>query len=110
VFHGVADSVVYDLGDFIDDYATDPVLRNDLGLLFLATFDDRGRLARLEAIPLALDYCSTRLAAREEADWVVDRFRRACIAFGTRVDQRGDRLVIDCEPPETACDEPVGRR
>ena len=33
VFHGVADRVIYDLGDFIDDYATDPALRNDLGLL-----------------------------------------------------------------------------
>jgi poly-gamma-glutamate synthesis protein (capsule biosynthesis protein) len=99
VFHGVADSVVYDLGDFIDDYATDPFLRNDLGLLFLVTFDDRGRLTRLEAIPLALDYCSTRLAAPEEADWIIDRFRRACTAFGTEVEQRGGRLVVEWEPP-----------
>jgi poly-gamma-glutamate synthesis protein (capsule biosynthesis protein) len=99
VFHGVADSVVYDLGDFIDDYATDPFLRNDLGLLFLVTFDDGGRLTRLEAIPLALDYCSTRLAAPEEAHWIIDRFRRACTAFGTEVEQRGGRLVVEWEPP-----------
>jgi len=33
VFHGVGDHVLYDLGDFIDDYAVDPELRNDLGLL-----------------------------------------------------------------------------
>jgi poly-gamma-glutamate synthesis protein (capsule biosynthesis protein) len=95
VFHGVADSVMYDLGDFIDDYATDPFLRNDLGLLFLVTFDDRGRLARLEGIPLALDYCSTRLAAPEEAHWITDRFRRACTAFGTEVELSGGRLVIE---------------
>ena len=31
--------VLYDLGDFLDDYAVDPVLRNDLGLLWLVAFD-----------------------------------------------------------------------
>ena len=32
-FHGAAPPVLFDLGDFIDDYAIDPDLRNDLGLL-----------------------------------------------------------------------------
>jgi poly-gamma-glutamate synthesis protein (capsule biosynthesis protein) len=99
VFHGVADSIAYDLGDFIDDYATDPFLRNDLGLLFLVTFDDRGQLTRLEAVPLALDYCFTRLATPEEAHWIVDRFRHASTAFGTAVEHRDGRLVVEWEPP-----------
>lgn len=99
VFHGVADSVVYDLGDFIDDYATDPRLRNDLGLLFLVTFDDDGRLVRLEGVPLALDYCFTRLAAPDEARWITDRFRRACAAFGTEVTERSGRLVVEWDRP-----------
>ena len=50
--------VLYDLGDFLDDYAVDPQLRNDLGLLWLATFDRHG-LQRLEAVPIKLDYCHT---------------------------------------------------
>jgi poly-gamma-glutamate capsule biosynthesis protein CapA/YwtB (metallophosphatase superfamily) len=99
VFHGVDlrdgdGAVLYDLGDFIDDYATDPVLRNDLGLLFLVTFD-HGRPSWLEAIPLALDYCHTRLAAPEEADWIRQRLRRACAAFDTAVVEHDDRLVIE---------------
>src|SRR5437870_3324468 len=57
VFHGVEDRILYDLGDFIDDYAIDPELRNNLGLLFLITFEPQPR--RLEAIPLALDYGHT---------------------------------------------------
>ncbi|HEX6310227.1 MAG TPA: CapA family protein, partial [Acidimicrobiia bacterium] len=61
VFHGVSDGVLYDLGDFIDDYATHPELRNDRSLLVLVTFD-AGRPVRLEAVPLALDFCRTRLA------------------------------------------------
>jgi poly-gamma-glutamate capsule biosynthesis protein CapA/YwtB (metallophosphatase superfamily) len=95
VFQGVEDHILYDLGDFIDDYAIDPVLRNDLGLLFLVTLDPRPE--RLEAIPLALDYCHTRLApaAGQEAAWVRQRFRRLCAAFGTEVHERDGRLVID---------------
>jgi poly-gamma-glutamate synthesis protein (capsule biosynthesis protein) len=93
VFHGVANAVLYDLGDFIDDYATDPELRNDLGLLFIVTFDD-GAPTRLEALPLALDYCRTRLADPAEAAWSTVRFRRACAAFGTDVTERHGRLVV----------------
>jgi poly-gamma-glutamate capsule biosynthesis protein CapA/YwtB (metallophosphatase superfamily) len=107
VFHGVDlrgggdGAVLYDLGDFIDDYATDPVVRNDLGLLFLVTFD-HGRPSRLEAIPLALDYCHTRFAAPEEADWIRQRFRRACAAFDTAVVEHDDRLVIEWDRSDPA--------
>jgi len=94
VFHGVAGPVLYDLGDFLDDYATNPVLRNDLGLLFVVTLDSTGP-RQLEAIPLALDYCHTRLAEGEEAAWVRNRFRRACEALGTAVRERSGRLVVD---------------
>lgn len=94
VFHGVDGPVLYDLGDFLDDYATDPVLRNDLGLLFLVTLD-RGGPVRLEALPLKLDYCRTRAAVDEEAAWIERRFRRACAAFGGGVTAERGRLVLD---------------
>jgi poly-gamma-glutamate capsule biosynthesis protein CapA/YwtB (metallophosphatase superfamily) len=99
LFHGVADRVVYDLGDFIDDYATDRSLRNDLGLLFLATFDDLGQPTRLETVPLALDYCHTRLADRDEAAWIFHRFRRACADLGTEAYERSGRLIVEWDRP-----------
>lgn len=92
VFHGVAGGVLYDLGDFVDDYRVDPELRNDLGLLFLVTLDPEP--VRLEAVPLALDYCHTRLADAQEADWIARRFVRACAGLGTRATVEGDRLVV----------------
>jgi hypothetical protein len=64
--HGVAGRVLYDLGDFLDDYRVDPRLRNDLGLLFLVTLDRRGPI-RLEALPLKLEFCHTRLAEARTA-------------------------------------------
>jgi poly-gamma-glutamate synthesis protein (capsule biosynthesis protein) len=93
VFHGVEGNVLYDMGDFIDDYAVDPLLRNDLGLLFLVTLDAQGP-ARLEAVPLMLEFCYTRLAEGEEAEWIRRRFRAACQALGASVGEEGGRLVV----------------
>jgi len=91
--HGVAGPVLYDLGDFLDDYRFDPVLRNDLGLLFLVTLDARGPV-RLEALPLKLEYCHTRLAAGDDADWMRRRFRAACADLGTELEEAAGRLII----------------
>jgi len=99
VFHGVADGVLFDLGDFVDDYLVDPVLRNDLGLLFFVTLDERAPV-RLEALPLKLDYCHTRVARGEEAAWIGRRFREACAAMGTEVREENGRLVADLRPSE----------
>ncbi len=93
VFHGVSGSVLYDLGDFLDDYAVDPILRNDLGLLWLVELDARGPI-RLEAVPLKLDYCFTRLADGEDAIWVRRRFRESSAAMGTEVGEADGRLVV----------------
>ncbi|HEV3407514.1 MAG TPA: CapA family protein [Gaiellaceae bacterium] len=93
VFHGVDGKVLYDLGDFLDDYAVNRALRNDLGLLFLVTLDGAGPV-RLEAVPLRLDFCHTRLASGEDAAWVARRFERACAELGTDVSEEGGRLVV----------------
>jgi poly-gamma-glutamate capsule biosynthesis protein CapA/YwtB (metallophosphatase superfamily) len=90
VFHGLEEGVLYDLGDFLDDYAVDPRRRNDLGLLFLVDLDQ----ARLEAVPLELGYCHTRLATGRDAAWIGRRFREACRALGTEVGEEEGRLVV----------------
>jgi poly-gamma-glutamate capsule biosynthesis protein CapA/YwtB (metallophosphatase superfamily) len=94
VFHGVEGNVLYDLGDFIDDYTVDPELRNDHGLLFLVDLEPDGP-RRIEAVPIRLEYAYTRLARGEEAAWIARRFREACAALGTEVREEHGRLVID---------------
>jgi poly-gamma-glutamate capsule biosynthesis protein CapA/YwtB (metallophosphatase superfamily) len=91
--HGAGPRVLYDLGDFIDDYAVDPDLRNDLGLVFLVRFDDDGGI-EAEAVPLALEYCHTRLAGGADAALVRERFARGCEALGTRAEITGDRVRV----------------
>jgi poly-gamma-glutamate capsule biosynthesis protein CapA/YwtB (metallophosphatase superfamily) len=93
VFHGGRLPVLFDLGDFVDDYAVDGRLRNDLGLLFLVDLDERGPV-RVEAIPLKLEYCFTRLADGADAAWIRRRFTEACAELGTEVTEEGGRLVV----------------
>jgi poly-gamma-glutamate capsule biosynthesis protein CapA/YwtB (metallophosphatase superfamily) len=93
VFHGVERGVLYDLGDFLDDYAVDSKLRNDLGLLFLVTLERTGPV-RLEAVPLKLEYCHTRLADGADSEWIRRRFREACAALGTEAADEDGRMVV----------------
>ena len=94
VFHGVAWPVMFDMGDFIDDYIVDEMLRNDLGLLFLVTVDGGGP-SRIEAVPLRLDFAHTRHAEGADRAWIIERFVAACRLLGTDVTVERDRLVVD---------------
>lgn len=99
VFHGARltsdprRAVLYDLGGLIDDYAVDRVRRNDLGLLWLVTLDRDGPTA-VEAVPLRLRFAHTQRATGHDRATVVGRLTDACAAFGTRVVDTGDRLVL----------------
>jgi poly-gamma-glutamate synthesis protein (capsule biosynthesis protein) len=68
-------------------------LRPELGMLFLVTLERSGPV-RLEAVPLELARCHTRLARGADAEWARRRFRRACRALGTEVGMEGGRSVI----------------
>jgi poly-gamma-glutamate capsule biosynthesis protein CapA/YwtB (metallophosphatase superfamily) len=89
VFHGIAPRVLYDLGDFLDDYAVDRKLRNDLGLLLLVDLTRD----RLEAIPLKLEFTHTRLATGDDAAWIERRLTEASAALGVEVTVAEGRLV-----------------
>ena len=93
VFHGVEGPVLFDLGDFVDDYAVDPLLRNDLGLLWFVDVDADGP-RRLEALPMKLEYCHTEPARGEEAAWISRRLANVCGTMGTEVVEEDGRLVI----------------
>ena len=94
VVQGIEGPVLYDLGDFLDDYRIDARLRNDLGLLFLVELD-QGEPRRLEAVPVKLEYCFTRLADGDDAAWMRSRFRALCAELGTDVTESDGRLVVD---------------
>jgi Bacterial capsule synthesis protein PGA_cap len=96
VFHGIAPGVIFDLGDFIDDYLVHPKLRNDLGLLWLVELDAHGPRA-IRALPLALDYCFTRRASPAETDIIAGLLQDRCTPFGTEPRIRNGMIELNTD-------------
>jgi len=89
VFHGVGwgerRPVLFDLGDALDDYAVDPRLRNDLGVLTLWRPGDAD--APIELVGLRLDYCRTGLAYGSDAEWITTRLAYAGGSLGSSIER-----------------------
>jgi poly-gamma-glutamate synthesis protein (capsule biosynthesis protein) len=91
---GASGRTLFDLGDFIDDYAVDPALRNDLGLLWLVTLDADGP-RRVEGVPISLEVAHTRVASDVEATVLLAMLEERCAAVGSTVRREGRRLVFE---------------
>jgi poly-gamma-glutamate synthesis protein (capsule biosynthesis protein) len=98
VFQGVeiyrGKPILYDTGDFIDDYAVDPALRNDRSFLFRVSVDG-GELRRLELYPVTLPYARVELARGAEREAILDRMVALSSEMGTTFARREDRLVFE---------------
>ncbi len=86
--------ILYDTGDFVDDYAVDEALRNDLSALFLATARPPA-VERLELLPVEIRRMQVTLAEGPARDWIARRLATLCAEMGTRLVDRGGRLVAE---------------
>ncbi len=89
--------ILYDCGDFIDDYAVDPVLRNDRSCLFRLTFAT-GRLQRIELFPVKLDVARVALARGADFAAIAARMEMLCAQLGTALERHADRLAYAPRP------------
>jgi poly-gamma-glutamate capsule biosynthesis protein CapA/YwtB (metallophosphatase superfamily) len=96
VFHGLAPGVIFDLGDFLDDYAVHPELRNDLGLLWLIKLAAHGPPG-IRVLPLALDYCFTRRASPAETGIIARLLQERCTPFGTELHIRDGMIELSAD-------------
>jgi len=87
--------VIYDAGDFVDDYAVDPKLRNDWGLLFRLQVE-QASIKQLELIPVVIADYQVNLAMGSEQKAIAERIRALSAEMGTTVRQEGERLWIAC--------------
>jgi poly-gamma-glutamate synthesis protein (capsule biosynthesis protein) len=98
VFQGVeiyrGKPILYDTGDFIDDYAVDPRLRNDWSFLFKISLEG-GEFRRLELAPVTLPYARVQLAKGSEKEAILDRMKRLSGEMGTAFVCREGRLVLE---------------
>ena len=91
IWHGKP--ILYDTGDFVDDYAVDPELRNDLPGLFLLRVQPPA-VARIDIIPVAISRCQVNRARGAERDWFVERFTALCAERGTAVLVTDEALTV----------------
>ncbi len=105
VFQGIeihdGSPIVYDAGDFVDDYAVNDDLRNDWSFLFVLAVTADGRPTELRLHPTQIDDYAVHEARSEAAAWSRDRMRELSEPFGTEFDRDGETLVLplgDGEP------------
>lgn len=93
--------ILYDSGDFLDDYAVDPQLRNDWSFAFLVEADREGP-RRLELVPVRLSLARVDLARGPERRMILDRMQRLSAALDTELQDSPAGLdlplVEDAEP------------
>ena len=88
--------LMYDCGDFLDDYAVDDALRNDRSFLFELTVDEDGTLRELRLVPVEIRYCAVHLADGPVAEWCRETMRERSREFGTEFARDGESLVVEC--------------
>jgi poly-gamma-glutamate capsule biosynthesis protein CapA/YwtB (metallophosphatase superfamily) len=90
--------ILYGAGDFVDDYAIDPVERNDRSFVFVLRTEG--------AVPIELRLHPTEIVrfqarlARRHAPEIVDGMAQRCAALGTRTLRDDDEgcLIIPIQP------------
>jgi poly-gamma-glutamate capsule biosynthesis protein CapA/YwtB (metallophosphatase superfamily) len=92
IYHGKP--ILYDTGDFIDDYAVNRELHNDWSFIFRVSLEE-GRFERLDLIPVKLSYARVDLATGGEREIILDRMERLSAEMGTVFARREDALVLE---------------
>jgi poly-gamma-glutamate capsule biosynthesis protein CapA/YwtB (metallophosphatase superfamily) len=95
-------AILYDTGDFVDDYAVDRELRNDLSALFRVTVQPP-QVVAVEVIPVVIEDERVSLARGTQREWFLRNLAALCVERGTRVVEQaaGPALTIlpAAEPP-----------
>jgi poly-gamma-glutamate synthesis protein (capsule biosynthesis protein) len=89
--------IVYDAGDFVDDYVIKPDLHNDRSFLFELVVAE-GHLDHLRLRPVEIVDGHVEPAGDEAAAWLRGRMRTLSATFDTPVERagRGLRIPLDC--------------
>jgi len=88
--------IFYDCGDFIDDYAVDPDLRNDYALLYFVIINDQKKIEKIELIPCFIHSykCQVNLAEDENFKEIVNKVKELSKFFNTKIKVIDKKLLI----------------
>jgi poly-gamma-glutamate capsule biosynthesis protein CapA/YwtB (metallophosphatase superfamily) len=85
--------ILFDTGDFVDDYAVDAKLRNDLSALFLLRTRPP-QLEQIELVPVVIQHGQVNRARGVDREWFGERFTALCAELGTEVQLSQGRLKV----------------
>jgi poly-gamma-glutamate synthesis protein (capsule biosynthesis protein) len=86
--------VLYDTGDFIDDYRVDTTLRNDRSFLFVLHVSEKKSLG-LTMMPVLISDCQVNFAEDKDHKWCIRRMQNLSEELGTRINGDGEVLFPD---------------
>jgi poly-gamma-glutamate synthesis protein (capsule biosynthesis protein) len=100
IFQGIeiykSKTIIYDAGDFVDDYAVDPTLRNDRGLMYRLSVADK-KVKEIELLPVFISRCQVNLAIAAQREKIVERISALSAEMGTDVRSTDRQLWIDVQ-------------
>lgn len=85
--------ILYSTGDFVDDYAVDPEMRNDLSFFFETIVHD-GAVHALRLHPVCIEGLRVRGAATADARWLCRQMERLCVPYGVEAGVDDGVLVL----------------
>lgn len=85
--------ILYDTGDFIDDYTVDPYLRNDHSFFFKVEVSKQ-RIETVVLIPVLISKCQVNLATGEDSKWCIQRMQQLSAKFGTSINDKGEVVLF----------------
>lgn len=82
--------ILYDTGDLVDDYAIDPILRNDRSFYFVIEADKHG-LDSLKMIPIIIADFQVNISHAQET---LDEMKTLCHELNTYPEQKEHMLIL----------------
>ncbi|MBS3132898.1 CapA family protein [Candidatus Woesearchaeota archaeon] len=90
--------ILYDTGDFVDDYVVDAELRNDRTFLYLAEVDKKG-VKKLQLIPALIYYMQVNTAGGADYDESVETLKTLSEEFNTKVAKTDKGVFVSWTQP-----------
>lgn len=86
--------ILYDTGDFVDDYHVDPRLRNDHSFIFRVEVTKTG-IQKVKLIPVLISNCQVNLAPCKDYTHMAARMQSLSTQFGTALFENNKHLQVE---------------
>ncbi len=84
--------IMYDTGDFVNDYMVDPLLRNNRSFLYLVTIDKQG-VKKIQLVPVLIAHMQVNRAQGKDYEESIARIKQLSAEFNTKISNDGIIII-----------------